>query len=105
MFEREVVYDNSFSFFFVLVLFNNLLNTSNLSFISSSLLIITFSYNLFAQDQDPLEAAYEKANAKLLILGHYSTRYKSIELFKKEAQEVFPVVELADDGKVFDFDL
>ncbi|MBW8200844.1 ribonuclease Z [Flagellimonas abyssi] len=47
----------------------------------------------------------EKANAKLLILGHYSTRYKSIELFKKEAQEVFPVVELADDGKVFDFDV
>lgn len=46
----------------------------------------------------------KKANAKLLILGHYSTRYKSIELFKKEAEEVFPVVELADDGKVFDFD-
>ncbi|NVN19906.1 ribonuclease Z [Muricauda sp. HICW] len=47
----------------------------------------------------------QKANAKLLILGHYSTRYKSIELFKKEAQEIFPVVELADDGKVFDFDV
>ncbi|MCR9227573.1 MAG: ribonuclease Z [Flavobacteriaceae bacterium] len=47
----------------------------------------------------------EKARAKLLILGHYSTRYKSIELFKKEAEEVFPVVELADDGKVFDFDV
>lgn len=45
----------------------------------------------------------QKANAKLLILGHYSTRYKSIELFKKEAEEVFPIVELADDGKVFDF--
>ena len=45
----------------------------------------------------------KKANANLLILGHYSTRYKSIELFKKEAEEVFPVVELADDGKVFDF--
>ena len=43
----------------------------------------------------------KKANASLLILGHYSTRYKSIELFKKEAEEVFPVVELADDGKVF----
>ncbi|MDF0708648.1 ribonuclease Z [Flagellimonas okinawensis] len=45
----------------------------------------------------------KKANAKLLILGHYSTRYKSIELFKKEAEEVFPIVELADDGKVFEF--
>ncbi|MGI9551501.1 MAG: ribonuclease Z [Aurantibacter sp.] len=38
----------------------------------------------------------------LLILGHYSTRYKSIELFKKEAEEIFPRVELADDGRVFE---
>ena len=45
----------------------------------------------------------KKANAELLILGHYSTRYKSIELFKKEAEEVFPLVELADDGKSFEF--
>lgn len=37
-----------------------------------------------------------------LILGHYSTRYKSIDLFREEALEVFPNVELADDGKVFD---
>lgn len=37
-----------------------------------------------------------------LILGHYSTRYKAIEEFQKEAQEIFPEVELADDGKVFE---
>ncbi len=43
-----------------------------------------------------------QAEVGKLILGHYSTRYKSIELFKEEAQEVFPQVELADDGKVFD---
>lgn len=43
-----------------------------------------------------------QAQVDKLILGHYSTRYKSIELFKEEAQEVFPNVELADDGKVFD---
>ncbi|MEC7262896.1 MAG: ribonuclease Z [Bacteroidota bacterium] len=43
------------------------------------------------------------AKVDLLILGHYSTRYKSIELFKEEALTVFPKVELADDGKVFDF--
>jgi len=43
------------------------------------------------------------AQVRLLILGHFSTRYKSIELFKEEAQEVFPNVELADDGKVFEF--
>ncbi len=37
-----------------------------------------------------------------LILGHYSTRYKGIDLFKEEAQTVFENVSLADDGKVFE---
>ena len=36
-----------------------------------------------------------------LILGHYSTRYSSIDLFKEEAQKIFPRVLLADDGKEF----
>lgn len=43
------------------------------------------------------------ANVKTLILGHYSTRYKSIELFKNEANIVFSNVLLADDGRAFDF--
>ena len=43
------------------------------------------------------------ANVKTLVLGHYSTRYKSIELFKEEASTVFPNVLLADDGKTLDF--
>ena len=43
------------------------------------------------------------ANADLVILGHYSTRYKSIEKFREEAIEIFSDVELADDGKVFEF--
>lgn len=43
------------------------------------------------------------ANAKNLILGHYSTRYGSIEPFKEQAQEVFSNVHLADDGKEFEF--
>jgi ribonuclease Z len=30
-----------------------------------------------------------KANVKQLILGHYSTRYENIKLFK-EAQTIFP---------------
>jgi ribonuclease Z len=45
-----------------------------------------------------------KANAKQLVLGHYSTRYQSIELFREEAQTVFQNVLLADDGKIFDFE-
>ena len=44
----------------------------------------------------------QKAAVGRLILGHYSTRYKSIALFKEEASEIFPKVDLADDGKVFE---
>jgi ribonuclease Z len=45
-----------------------------------------------------------KANAKQLILGHYSTRYPSIESFREEAQTIFEHVLLADDGKSFTFE-
>lgn len=44
-----------------------------------------------------------KANVKQLVLGHYSTRYENIRLFKEEAETVFQDVVLADDGFVFDF--
>ncbi len=43
-----------------------------------------------------------KANAKQLILGHYSTRYDSITVFQEEARTIFPEVLLADDGKTFE---
>lgn len=43
------------------------------------------------------------ANAKQLVLGHYSTRYESIESFKTEAQTVFDNVMLSDDGVTFEF--
>ncbi|MGV3459571.1 MAG: ribonuclease Z [Flavobacterium sp.] len=46
----------------------------------------------------------KQVNAKQLILGHFSTRYGSMEPFKQEAQEIFDNVELADDGKVFNFE-
>ena len=44
-----------------------------------------------------------KANVKQLIMGHYSTRYASIELFKQEAETIFPNILLSDDGKTFEF--
>ena len=44
------------------------------------------------------------ANVKHLVLGHYSTRYSSIDLFQQEAEAVFPSILLGDDGKVFDFE-
>ncbi len=42
-----------------------------------------------------------QANCKQLILGHYSTRYESIKLFKEEAQTIFLNTLLGDDGKFF----
>ncbi len=44
-----------------------------------------------------------KANVKQLILGHYSTRYESITLFKEQAETVFNNVLLGDDGESFEF--
>jgi ribonuclease Z len=44
------------------------------------------------------------AKAKNLILGHYSTRYASIQAFKTEAEAVFPNVYLADDARLFELD-
>lgn len=44
-----------------------------------------------------------KANVQQLILGHYSTRYDSINLFKEEAETIFKKVLLAEDGKNFEF--
>jgi ribonuclease Z len=44
------------------------------------------------------------AGAKRLILGHFSSRYKDINLFLEEAQEHFPNCELCEAGKVFELD-
>jgi ribonuclease Z len=43
------------------------------------------------------------AEVKNLLLGHYSTRYGNIELFRTEANEIFENVLLADDGLEFEF--
>tara|TARA_R110002124_G_scaffold254044_3_gene419507 strand:- start:7854 stop:8759 length:906 start_codon:yes stop_codon:yes gene_type:complete len=45
----------------------------------------------------------KEAQVGTLILGHYSGRYGDLELFRNEAKEIFENVELAEDGKVFDF--
>jgi len=44
-----------------------------------------------------------KAKVGILILGHYSTRYDDLEEFRTEAQTIFEKVELAEDGKSFEF--
>lgn len=45
----------------------------------------------------------KKAEVGKLILGHFSTRYPTIDLFREEAEAIFSRVELADDGKEFMF--
>ncbi len=42
-----------------------------------------------------------EAGVGRLILGHFSTRYKNLERFREEAAPIFPKVELAADGKTF----
>ena len=41
------------------------------------------------------------AGAKRLILGHFSSRYATEELFKVEASAIFNNVSLANEGMVF----
>lgn len=43
----------------------------------------------------------QKAGAKKLILGHFSSRYKDLNEFQKEAQEIFEDVVIPADGDVF----
>jgi ribonuclease Z len=42
------------------------------------------------------------ANAKKLVVGHYSSRYSDDELFKIEAMTVFPNTDIANEGVVLD---
>lgn len=44
-----------------------------------------------------------KANVEKLILGHFSTRYRDLNVFIEEAKPIFKNVDLADDGKIFTF--
>ena len=43
-----------------------------------------------------------QAEAKQLLLGHYSSRYDNLEKFKDEAQTIFKNVSLARSGKVIE---
>lgn len=44
----------------------------------------------------------ELANATRLIIGHFSSKYKDLQLMLDEAQAVFSQTELALEGKVFE---
>lgn len=40
----------------------------------------------------------KNAGAQKLLLGHFSSKYESLQLFEKEAKEVFPNTEVAIEG-------
>ena len=42
------------------------------------------------------------SNVKLLILGHYSSRYDNIDDFKLEAETEFNPVILSEDSKIIE---
>lgn len=42
------------------------------------------------------------ANAKQLLLGHYSSKYKDLEPFREEAAEVFPNVVATIEGAAYE---
>jgi ribonuclease Z len=45
-----------------------------------------------------------KAGAGKLLIGHFSSRYKDLSEFEKQAREVFPKTVAVNDGDVFEVD-
>lgn len=43
----------------------------------------------------------DKAGARRLILGHFSSRYKDLSLLESEARTIFPETDIAAEGKTF----
>lgn len=44
----------------------------------------------------------KKAGVKKLLIGHFSSKYSTLEQFEREAKEVFPATELALEGVTYD---
>ena len=42
-----------------------------------------------------------QANVKRLLIGHFSSRYKDLDVLKKDAKKIFTNVDIAIEGKVF----
>ncbi|MGI4021048.1 MAG: ribonuclease Z [Janthinobacterium lividum] len=68
----------------------------------------TFMHDLLARAQEThhttaLQAGEIalKAQVKMLLIGHFSARYKSLEGLLEEARSIFKQTELAIEGKVF----
>ena len=46
----------------------------------------------------------KKADVKRLLIGHFSSRYKTLSEFETEARTVFPDTYAVNDGDVFEVD-
>jgi ribonuclease Z len=44
----------------------------------------------------------KKAMVKKLLIGHFSSKYSTLEQFEKEAKEIFPNTELAIEGSTYE---
>ena len=42
------------------------------------------------------------ANAKQLLLGHFSSKYRDLEPFREEASEIFPNVQVTEEGGAYE---
>ncbi len=45
----------------------------------------------------------KRASVGYLVLGHFSARYKDLSLFREEAAQIFPKVEIGRDGQQWPF--
>ncbi len=43
----------------------------------------------------------QKANVGRLLIGHFSSKYDKLEVFREEASEVFPNTDLALEGVTY----
>ncbi len=69
----------------------------------------TFADNMAVRAKETLHSTAKNAaeiaklaNAKQLLLGHFSTRYTNLSIFTEEASQIFPNVMLAIDGTSYD---
>jgi len=44
----------------------------------------------------------KRANAKQLLLGHFSSKYKDLDPFRQEAEVIFPNVQVSIEGSVYE---
>ena len=65
-------------------------------------MVLVMSVSVFAAEKpaDAADAAVT-AEAEKLLIGHFSSRYKSPEVLLAEAKEIFPNTEIAEEGETY----